>query len=121
MSLLGFLFSLTFPKLGARDMKDTEMPGDHARETQGKPSVSREWYGEKDNLVKQKQPPTFGQQELYRRKHHGKNCSPSNNPVITGQVGTLGIEFCLAMARCRHPHEHGITGDHAGILNFHLI
>ena len=24
-------------------MKDTEMPGDHARETQGKPSVSREW------------------------------------------------------------------------------
>ena len=59
-------------------------------------------YGEKDNLVKQKQQPTFRQQELYPSKHHGKNCSPSNNPVITGQVGTLGIELCLAMARCPH-------------------
>lgn len=42
VSLLGFLFPLTFPKLVARGISDTEMPVAHARETQGKPSVSRE-------------------------------------------------------------------------------
>ncbi|CAM9935825.1 unnamed protein product, partial [Rangifer tarandus platyrhynchus] len=39
---------------------------------------------EKDNLVKQKQQPTFRQQELYPSKHHGKNCKKN-----LGQKGKM--------------------------------